>query len=180
MTSDVNSAILPPTILKYLEESDDPKLWLEVLAAVAADAAGLYAQGMRSRLYAVIGSCSHWVRPHQSRWTAAGGFALPIGYGDGAGLLEGIPNLDWCVTLQFNPGAMDWASPTQAPTKRYKSVRLAVPARTMRHHQAAVHAIWAPGTLDKKHKRTVYCGFRHFPEGWQLAARSEFGEALKR
>jgi len=28
----------------------------------------------------VVGACSHWVRPHNSRWNAAGGFVCPDGY----------------------------------------------------------------------------------------------------
>ena len=24
-----------------------------------------------------LGRCSHWLRPHHTRWTAAGGFAVP-------------------------------------------------------------------------------------------------------
>ena len=129
-----------------------------------------------AKLYAIVGCCSHWARPHQSRWTAAGGFALPEGYGDGEGFLGGLPNLDWSVTLQFNSNQPGWVCPLQSPTKRFSSVRLAIPSRTARHLQAAVHAIWSPATLDVKHKRTVFYGFRKSESGWQLVARSEFGE----
>ena len=170
------SAALPVTVQERLASDDDPKLWIEVLRAVAEDALVLQANASRSKLYAVIGSCSHWIRPHQSRWTAAGGFALPVGYGGGEGFLRGLPNLDWSVTLQFDPGETGWAVPEQPPTKRFKSVRLAVPARTSRHRQAAVHAVWSPGTLDAKQKRTVYYGFRHLVDGWKLLARMQRGE----
>jgi hypothetical protein len=146
------------------------------LHAVAEDALVLQAHTDRTKLYAVIGSCSHWVRPHQSRWTVAGGFALPVGYGDGEGFLRGLPNLDWSVTLQFDSGETGWVVPEQPPTKRFKSVRLAVPTRTSRHRQAAVHAVWSRGTLDSKQKRTVYYGFRNSVDGWKLLARMQRGE----
>lgn len=170
------SAALPAAIRERLATDDDPTLWVVVLRAVAEDALVLQAHTGRSKLYAVIGSCSHWVRPHQSRWTAAGGFALPVGYGDGEGFLRGLPNLDWSVTLQFDRGETGWVTPEQPPTKRFKSVRLAVPARTSRHRQAAVHAVWSPGTLDSKQKRTVFYGFRNCADGWKLLARRQRGE----
>ena len=167
---------LPSSIEEKLGVDDDPKLWEEMLRVAAEDAAVLDASGGGSKLYAIVGSCSHWLRPHQSRWTAAGGFALPQGYGDGEGFLRGLPNLDWSVTLQFDPAEFVWVSPKQAPTKRFRSVRLAIPGRTVRHRQAAVHAIWSPGTLDIKHKRTVFYGLRKSDDGWKLVARDQHGE----
>ena len=166
---------LPALIEERLGADDDPGLWVEILRSVAEDASVLRAQG-GSRLFAILGCCSHWARPHQSRWTAAGGFALPEGYGDGEGFLGGLPNLDWSVTLQFNPNQAGWVCPLQSATKRFSSVRLAVPSRTARHLQAAVHAVWSPATLDTKHKRTVFYGFRKSKGGWKLVARSERGE----
>jgi len=109
--------------------------------------------------------------PDQSRWTAAGGFALPVGYGDGEGFLRGLPNLDWSVTLQLDRIQTGSVSPERAPTKRFDSVRLAVPARTARHRQAAVRAIWSRGTLNPRARTVVYYGFRKSAEGWKLAAR---------
>lgn len=167
-------------LAEKLGMDDDPALWAEVLRAAAEDASTLRTQA-GSRLYAVVGCCSHWARPHQSRWTAAGGFALPLGYGDGEGFVGGLPNLDWSVTLQFDPHQSSWICPLQAPTKRFRSVRLAIPARSARHHlQAAVHAVWSAGTLDLKQKRTVFYGFRKAESGWKLTARSEFGEGQRK
>ncbi len=61
---------LPALIVEKLGADDDPKLWVEMLRAAAEDAAVLGTRG-RSRLYAIVG-CSHWARPHQSRWMPAG------------------------------------------------------------------------------------------------------------
>lgn len=170
-----------PAALAAIEErltiEDDRELWEEVLRVVAEDASALLVHDRGSMLYATLGVCSHWVRPHQSRWTAAGGFALPVGYGDGEGFLRGLPNLDWSMILQFDPTQPGWVGPQQVPTKRFDSVRLAIPARTSRHRQAAVHATWSRGTLDPRNKKIVYCGFRKSGEGWKFVARYQQGEA---
>lgn len=172
---------LPHALAGLLGETDDSDLWALILGTVAEDASQLLVQGNETRLYAIVGSCSHWLRPHQSRWTAAGGFALPVGYGDGEGLIFGQPpNLDWKVTLQFEFSAAEWIAPEAAPTKRFRSVRIAVPSRTAQHKQAAVHAIWSAGTIDPKRKRTVFYGFRRPELGWRLLARREEGERLRR
>jgi len=94
---------LPAAVDERLGAGDDRELWESVLRVVAEDASVLLVNDLRSKLYATIGACSHWLRPHQSRWTAAGGFALPVGYGDGEGFLRGLPNLDWSILLQFDP-----------------------------------------------------------------------------
>jgi hypothetical protein len=176
MNTAQTSIDLPASLEARLGGDDDPSLWREILHATAEDASVLCANRGRSTLYAIVGSCSHWARPHQSRWTAAGGFALPQGYGDGEGFLGGLPNLDWSITLQFDPTLPGWICPAELPTKRFDSVRLAVPSRTARHWQVAVHAIWSSGTLNAKHKRTVFYGFRKSEYSWKLVARSERGE----
>jgi hypothetical protein len=179
MPPDLALPALPAAVEERLGAGDDRGLWEEVLRVVAEDASVLLVKGRSSRLYATVGACSHWLRPHQSRWTAAGGFALPTGYGDGEGLLRGIPNLDWSVILEFDHDRPGWASPRQAPAKRFDSVRLAVPSRTARHAQAAVHATWSRGTLDAKNKRIVFYGFRKSAEGWKLVARHQHGPASR-
>ena len=165
-------ADLPLPIEEKLGADDDPQLWREVLRAAAEDASVLG----RSRLYAIVGCCSHWLRPHQSRWTAAGGFALPVGYGDGEGRLRGLPNLDWRVILQFDRAQFGWVLPPRPPAKGFSSVRLAIPSRTARHGHAAVHAVWSPLTSDTRQKRTAYYGFRKSEDGWCLVAHYQRGE----
>ena len=76
---------LPPALQERLTVEDDPALWEQVLKTLAGDASTIKPVKHGSPLYAEVGVCSHWLRPHQSRWTAAGGFAYPTGYGD-AGL----------------------------------------------------------------------------------------------
>lgn len=172
MLSEKALADLPLPIEEKLGADDDPQLWREVLRATAEDASLVGCSG----LYAIVGSCSHWLRPHQSRWTAAGGFALPVGYGDGEGLLRGLPNLDWKVILQFDHAQLGWVLPPRPPAKGFNSVRLAIPSRTARHRQAAVHAVWSPLTSGTKQKRTAYYGFRKSEDGWHLVAHFQRGE----
>ena len=159
-------------IEEKLGADDDPLLWSEVLRVVAEDASVLGC----TKLYAVVGCCSNWLRPHQSRWTAAGGFALPVGYGDGEGFLRGLPNLDWNAILQFDHAHLGWTIPPQPPTKGFNSVRLAIPARTARRRQAAVHAVWSPRTSATRQKQTAYYGFRKSADGWCLVAHYQRGE----
>ena len=47
------------------------------------DAFTIHAGDGQRRLYSFEGTCRQWARRHPSRWTAGGGFALRLGYGDG-------------------------------------------------------------------------------------------------
>jgi hypothetical protein len=163
---------VPTPVQEKLSGLDDPALWAQVLKTVAEDANVLHAVNRRSHLYAEVGACSHWLRPHQTRWTAAGGFALPSGYGGSAYSRSGLPEFDWSVKLQFSPALAGWIVPAEPPRKRFNSVRIAVPARTIRHRQAAVHTLWSPGTLDAKQDRTIFYGFRNLSGVWELKACS--------
>lgn len=162
----------PQPLWEQLSEEDDPALWTAVLTAVAEDAALVREPRRRSPLYARIGACAHWVRPHQTRWSAGGGFVWPAGYGDGEGFsgVTGLPGFDWSTLLQFDPDLLCWKTPVDTPTKRHQSVRVAIPTRTTRHRQAAIHALWSTGTLDPRAKRTVFYGFRCLHGAWTLAA----------
>jgi hypothetical protein len=164
---------VPAPVDEKLAEQDDPGLWEQVLRTIAEDASVLRAANKRSRLYAEIGVCSHWLRPHQTRWTAAGGFALPSGYQGTRHSRSGLLEFDWSVNLQFNPALLGWIDPPDMPAKRFNLVRIAVPARTTRHRQAAVHTLWSPGTLDAKQNRTIFYGFRNSGGVWELKACSK-------
>jgi hypothetical protein len=172
---DASADALPDIVKSRLGPDDDPLLWVAVLSAAAEDASVL-CEPQSAALYAIAGSCSHWARPHQSRWTAPGGFAAPRGYGDGEGFLGGLPNLDWSATLEFDDDQRAWVIPQSEPTKRFRSVRLAIPARSARHMQAAIHATWSARTLSTRRKRVVYYGFRKLEGVWRLLARDERGE----
>jgi len=170
--------VLPRSIEEQLSQEDDPALWGQMLRTVAQDALVLQVANHRSDLYAEVGVCSHWLRPHQTRWTAAGGFALPVGYGHSKGFSRtGLPGFDWRTILQFDAAVVNWIVPSELPGKRFSFVRIAVPARTTRHRQAAVHTLWSPGTLDTREKKIVLYGFRNLTGVWELAARSKHRES---
>ena len=173
MTDRLQAAVASPIALKErLSGEDDPALWEQVLKVLAEDASIVEPVTDTSQLYAEVGVCSHWLRPHQTRWTAAGGFAWPVGYGSTRFSRTGLPLFDWSVTLQFNPALIGWVIPEKLPTKRSISVRVAIPSRTTRHRQAAVHTLWPPRTLDAKRERTVFYGFRNLNGVWELKACS--------
>ncbi len=170
---------IPEAVQERLTAHDDPQLWIEVLRAAADDALYLQTElGHGLKLYAIVGACSHWFRPHQTRWTAGGGFAAPIGYGPGKLYRRGQPELDWSVILQFDFDGQLWSTPERPPPKNFRSVRLAIPTRTTRHAQAAIHVEWSPGTYRAKTKRIDFYGFRKLAEGdsgaaWSLVAHSK-------
>jgi len=165
------SGTLPIALKERLTAEDDPALWERVLQILAEDASAIESIKNGSQLYTEVGSCSHWLRPHQTRWTAAGGFAWPTGYGGSAFSRTGLPGFDWSVTLQFTQAPIGWVIPEGFPTKRPNSLRAAIPSRTTRHRQAAVHTLWPAGTLNAK-KRTVFYGFRNVNGVWELKACS--------
>jgi hypothetical protein len=160
MTDQLQASVVMPVALKdRLSAEDDPVLWEQLLKVLAEDASTLKLVVDGSQLYAEVGVCSHWLRPHQSRWTAAGGFAWPVGYGGTRFSRTGLPLFDWSIGLQFDPPSVSWIAPEKLPTKRSISIRVAVPSRTTRHRQAAVHTVWPPRTLDANRERTVSTDF---------------------
>jgi hypothetical protein len=168
----VTASYLPSTVVDRLSGEDDPALWEQVFNVLAQDASTLGIIRDGSRLYAEVGACSHWLRPHQTRWTAAGGFALPVGYGGVRFSRTGLPGFDWSVKLQFSQAPLSWVVPETLPSKRSLTLRVAIPSRTTRHPQAAVHTLWPAQTLDAKRERTVFYGFRNLIGCWELKACS--------
>lgn len=164
---------LPRSVAELLAPDDDPALWSTVLDTVAEDQSLLIPK-RDFHIFAELGACAHWLRPHQTRWTAAGGFAWPAGYGDGDGFCGSLPNLEWRVVLQFDPAHGVWLVTSQALPKGSSSLRIAVPTRTARHQQAAVHTVWPRGTLHPRAKEVVFYGFRRTENTWTLKARRAF------
>jgi len=139
------------------------------------------AGGRKESWFLWIGACSHWWRPHQRRWTAAGGFAWPTGYKGVAGYSDGLPEFDWSVILSFD--GERWKRIDKFSGKKQAILRVAVPARTggsvllhltkksmdefsekrtcrglasrtARHKQAAIHSVWSTS------RQPEFYGFR--------------------
>ncbi len=143
----------------HLDADDDPELWLVALCYILAEAPA------RPDVMAEIGRCSHWLRPHQSRWSADGGFAWPSGYGSGAGgwfFPLALPQFDWSVVLGWSGSEWDVVERRSVRT----DVRIAIPSRTRRHCQAAIHTLWH----TEREKDLVFYGFRRQDDGWTCTA----------
>ena len=154
-------------ILDQLTTEDDPAAWKEVLSVLGEEFVERYRtqKGRKESWFLRIGACSHWWRPHQSRWTAAGGFALPVGYKDACGWSQGLPEFDWSLILSFD--GEHWRRVHKFRGKKQIVLRVAVPSRTARHNQAAVHTIWST------FRELTFYGFRDFDGKWVCVAASD-------
>lgn len=150
-----------------LNAEDDPELWKVVLSVLLEEFRYRHAVvGKDTECFLQIGACSHWFRPHQSRWTVAGGFAWPTGYLGGKGFLHhGLPEFDWSVTFRLAAGK--WQPVSKFSGKRKLILRATVPTRTVRHKQAAIHTLWLPAN------DLIFYGFRKLRNVWQCVANSE-------
>jgi len=160
MKSSETKTIAFETLERKLVADDDCALWHAALCVLTDEFAQQQAAESHRGVWAmVVGACSHWVRPHNSRWNAAGGFAFPDGYKDS------VPELDWSLIFVFRNG--EWAPVKKLPGKNIKVFRVAIPARTSRHKQAAIHTRWTPNG------ETVLYGFRKVAEKWECVAASD-------
>jgi hypothetical protein len=155
-------------LITRLTPDDDPALWQAVVDVLTAETLRRRELEPSAKLnwFLQIGACSHWLRPHQTRWTAAGGFAYPVGYQAAAGHSRGaLPEFDWSLTFRlFNS---EWVAVEKFAGRNQRTVRVAVPSRTTRHKQAAIHTLWMPS------RETIFYGFRNRAEGWQCVAASD-------
>jgi hypothetical protein len=157
-----------------LGPGDDVTLWEAAWDEIVApiESAAKTADGATA-LYLQMGSCSHWLRPHQTRLAAGGGFAWPSGYLGGRYSRLGLPELDWHVLLRW-AGDAGWAVVSRFAYKRRLVCRVAVPNRTARHGQAVIHVRWEPGTVDHpRQKATRYYAFRRRSDGWVCEASDD-------
>ena len=150
-----------------LTPQDDSQLWEKVLHVLGEEFVARYdaEASPRESWFLRIGVCSHWVRPHQSRWTAAGGFAWAVGYKGASGWSHGLPDFDCSLILSFD--GEHWKRVEKFSGKRQVVLRVAVPTRTARHKQAAVHSIWSTS-----HSFTLY-GFRKSGGEWRCVAATD-------
>ena len=158
------------SLLRHLRLNDDTALWRVALEHILGELPRT--PGTPGRLVQV-GRCSHWLRPHQTRWTADGGFAWPTGYGSGGGGYSrtALPQFDWSVVLAWTGERWEPAADKAAKP----ALRVAIPSRTMWHQQAAVHTIW----MTAKEKERRFYGFRKKSGVWRCTAESEWREDRK-
>jgi hypothetical protein len=163
--------IFEPVLAPLLGSEDDPSLWAVVVNAVYTDAQALCRSASgRGRVVTRLGRCSHWLRPHQTRWTAEGGFAWPTGYDGPRFSRTGLPEFDWFAQWEWCPESGGWVAAAGDPAPDQLLFRVAVPARSRRHRQAAVHTVWQPGTPQRPRVPLVqFDGFRQ-RSGWSCTA----------
>lgn len=159
-------------IQQRLEAEDDPAAWEVIVETILADATFLCeSAGRPSVVYLEIGACSHWLRPHQSRWLADGGFALPYGYSGGRFNFHALPEFDWAILARWTSEAQDWKVVDKITDKRPLKFRVTIPTRTTRHDQAAVHTIWLPGSPTRPNEKLKqFYGFRKRDGEWSCTA----------
>jgi hypothetical protein len=168
-----------------LSEFDDVRLWELAIAEIFRDAQYLCELRRfykRSPILSEVGACSHWQRPHQHRWLADGSFAAPYGYGGTGFKIHAKPEFDWSIRFAWSASEHGWVAAEGIPGKRPLTLRVTVPTRTNRHHQAAVHTIWTPGspTSPKQQVIRLY-GFRKEDGEWKCTASAghEFPYAVR-
>jgi hypothetical protein len=160
--------MLHPLIAQHLTDDDDPSLWdLAITALLTGAGASAVA---RQDVYAQVGCCSHWISPHHPiRWAADGGFAWPFGYDQTTtgSSYRALPELDWSEFLRWTGEAWE----PGRTGRRCLVFRIAIPARTGRHLQAAIHTIWIPRSPTAREKVVELYGFRKRVGVWSLTAR---------
>jgi hypothetical protein len=87
---------------ELLEKDDHAELWRVALDQFLTEVR------KKTHITVEVGRCSHWLRPHQSQWTADGGFAWACGYrcGSGGHHYSALPQFDWSVVLRWNTGSV--------------------------------------------------------------------------
>ena len=167
-------SVIGHLISPKLSPEDDPAAWEAMVTSIYSDAE-LLLQGVGRSVAVVteIGCCSKWLRPHQTRWTADGGFAWPSGYGGRGYSRSGLPEFDWSIEAEWDVDGLVWRPVPEGRSTDARALRLrvAVPGRTVRHEQAAVHTRWSPGPPQHRRRELVqFYGFRKHTSSWAATA----------
>jgi hypothetical protein len=167
--------IFEDVIQTFISESDDREFWLAAFDTLLHDFKLLYLDENKSHnIFLQIGACSHWLRPHQTRLTHAGGFAYPAGYFSSGQSRRGLPEFDWFVLFYREQKESAWIISEKLFGKRKLICRVTLPTRTLRHHQAVIHVLWSPGTPEQPTKKQeMFYGFRKIEDEWKCVANSQ-------
>jgi hypothetical protein len=167
-----NRSAMVAAVHPHLGKDDDKAFWDHAIDVLVTDVESEISEsGSDREIYAWFGACSHWLRPHQTRWTAAGGFAWPTGYTGGSYSRDGAPEFDWSVKFCWDLASKVWEPSERFKGKKKLIFRAALPTRTTRHDQAAVHTIWEPGSPAQTKRKTVRIyGFRKIEHEWTCVA----------
>jgi hypothetical protein len=169
--------MLNPLIAEHLTSDDDPELWELATTALIAEAETLVHHA-RDSVCIQIGCCHHWISPHHPiRWAAGGGFAWPFGYDKTTTgwSYRAMPEFTWSQFLQWTGEGWEQGRGGH----RGLVFRIAIPARTARHAQAAIHTIWTPRSPISQEKAVRLFGFRKKDGNWSLTASEEISPRRK-
>ena len=136
-------------ISSYLTDTDDPTLWQAVLRIACSDVSTEVTESQTKRdVFLVVGPCSSWLRPHQTRWQVGEHeFAWPSGYGGSAFSRTGLPALDWCCCFQYcGAGSYTLVDVPRRFKNRQILLRIAIPTQTTARRKASINMYWTPGT----------------------------------
>lgn len=169
--------VFEPVIAPLLGGEDDPAFWVAAVNAVYTDANALCRSVTAPRrVITRLGRCSHWLRPHQTRMTEGGGFAWPTGYDGPRFSRAGLPEFDWFGQWEWCPEGAGWEVASGDLRPGQLLFRVAVPSRSRRHRQAAVHTVWQPGPPPRPRLPLMqFYGFRD-RSGWSCTAYRGPGE----
>lgn len=179
-------------LLTEMDAEDDPKFWEAAINHIFTDIE-TDCQKAKKGVFAEVGRSSQWMRPHQTRWTADGGFAWPAGYGEASLNTKyqsssystrrgnpnatqsyskmGLPAFDWFDRWERQPdGSWKPSDPRERIKPKQFLVRVTLPGRTNRHLQGVVHTIWTKGHPTKSKKVFKFYGFRNQDDGWNCTA----------
>lgn len=154
----------------YISDTDDVNLWISVLNIACKDIS-LQSEKSQSKrdMFLVVGPCSSWLRPHQTRWRVGKEeFAWPSGYGGSGYSRTGLPEFDWCCCFQYS-GSNKYTF-VRAPRqfkKRQIVLRVAIPTQTMERRKASINMHWSPG-LPQAPKESVVrlLAMQRCDKGW--------------
>jgi hypothetical protein len=169
-------------ISNRLTTEDDEQLWRVAIDDLFADAEFLIAHARVNRtVLARIGSCSHWLSPHNGgSWLPDARYAWPSGYGGSGWSILGLPDFDWYLDWQWTGIGEGWVPVDKIVSKRPLTFRVTVPARTVRHPRAVVHTLWTPGSPTTPRKKLLRAyGFMKAASGWECTSTSGRGEEFE-
>jgi hypothetical protein len=162
-----------PTIVERLSPGDDSGFWQTAVEKIVGDAEVLCRryQGKDS-IFAQIGSCSHWMSPHnKGSWFSDSRFARPTGYGCSGFSIYGLPEFDWSLSFEWQQDDR-WTPAPRVHGRRPLVLRVALPARTAKHIRAVANVYWTPGSPTiPEEKALLGYAFRKANDRWGLVER---------
>ena len=158
-------------LAEHFEAEDCMELWEKSISEIFHDLSFLCTPASKTCYINVrVGRCSHWLRPHQTRWTADGGFAWPSGYMGSSYSRTGSPGFDWSTSLTWNPVEKAWAPYWPRRYSHVIYIRVTVPSRTKRHPQAAIPVTLSGSPLLPDNGFQMIYGYRNGSDGWGCTA----------